>query len=374
MTAALSLSTAQLGWAESASNITVSGIVTLDGERIAGVKVCDYIGACTNTAGDGSYTVEVRPDTSPTAYPYPCLAVYPGNEDQRARFAQVTLNDRSGACTLALTGVVGNSAVKDIALSSFGVDTGRVVDTKGRPIVGASVVGGAYQKTVTDARGRFTTWIGVYRYDDGSLVISAPGYRDAAIYRHSGGVDFGDIVLAPAGEVEKHTLTGAVTNAKGAPVAGAKVCAAGVPCVATNKTGHYFLVLNAPGETREWHVRVTNPGNASWIEQDVKAGWFSNFGRADFTMPRIVTVKPVLVGQAKVGSKLVADAGTWGPAPVKLTYRWYANGKRIAGAKSSTLVLKKAHKGKRITVKVTGTKKGYPTVTRVSAATKKVTR
>lgn len=374
MTAALSLSTAQFGWADASTNITVSGVVTLDGEPVAGVRVCDYIGACTTSATDGSYTVEVLPDTNPMAYPYPCLVVYPGNEDQRTRFAPVTFNERSRACVLAVAGVPGGSVVKDVALTSFAQDTGRIIDQKGRPIVGASVVGGLYQKTVTDARGRFTTRIGVYHYDGGSLVISAPGYRDAYIYHHTGGVDFGDIVMAPTGDAEQFTLTGTVTNAKGVPVAGAYVCEVDMWCAVTNKKGRYFITLDSAAQKGHWHFRVSNPNNTSWVERDLPFTWYSNFGRADYTLPQLSSTKPVIAGEAKVGSTLTADAGVWAPVPVKLTYRWYANGKRIRGAASSVLVLKQAQKGKRITVKVTGTKKGYPTVSRVSVPTKKVAR
>ena len=49
---------------------------------------------------------------------------------------------------------------------------------------------------------------------------------------------------------------------------------------------------------------------------------------------------------------------------MKLAYRWYANGKAISKATASTYTVRKAQKGKRITVRVTGRKTGYPTVSR----------
>lgn len=82
--------------------------------------------------------------------------------------------------------------------------------------------------------------------------------------------------------------------------------------------------------------------------------------------------KPKITGTPKVGKKLTAKPGTWGPGSVAKAYRWYANGKAIPGAKGKTLKLTASHVGKRITVRITGTKAGYATVTKVSAATAKI--
>jgi hypothetical protein len=77
--------------------------------------------------------------------------------------------------------------------------------------------------------------------------------------------------------------------------------------------------------------------------------------------------KPTLKGKAKVGKKLKVVIGSWAKG-VKKTVRWYANGKLIKGAKGKTLKLKGKFKGMRITVRVTGQKAGYQTVTKRSAA------
>ncbi|HEX5086907.1 MAG TPA: hypothetical protein VFV89_03800 [Nocardioides sp.] len=81
--------------------------------------------------------------------------------------------------------------------------------------------------------------------------------------------------------------------------------------------------------------------------------------------------QPKIKGTPKVGKKLTAKAGSWGPGTV-LSYQWYANGKAISGAKSKKLKLKASHAGKRITVRVTGTQAGYEPITKRSAATAKV--
>jgi uncharacterized protein YkwD len=61
--------------------------------------------------------------------------------------------------------------------------------------------------------------------------------------------------------------------------------------------------------------------------------------------------KPTISGATKVGKKLTAKAGSWGPKGVKLTYQWYRAGKTIKKATKSTYTLVKADKGKKITVK-----------------------
>ncbi|WP_353712913.1 carboxypeptidase regulatory-like domain-containing protein [Arthrobacter sp. K5] len=81
---------------------------------------------------------------------------------------------------------------------------------------------------------------------------------------------------------------------------------------------------------------------------------------------------PTIRGTAKVGSILTAVPGTWGPAPVALKYQWKANGVAITGATASTYKPTTTVRGKSLTVTVTGTKTGYTTVAKTSAATVKV--
>ncbi|MCW5950796.1 MAG: carboxypeptidase regulatory-like domain-containing protein [Propionibacteriaceae bacterium] len=84
--------------------------------------------------------------------------------------------------------------------------------------------------------------------------------------------------------------------------------------------------------------------------------------------------KPTISGKAKVGKKLKAKPGSWQPSPVTLKYQWYRSGKKINKATKATYILKSKDRGKKITVKITGSKPGHITVTRVSKATSKVTR
>ncbi|MET8825820.1 hypothetical protein ABZX40_09885 [Streptomyces sp. NPDC004610] len=83
---------------------------------------------------------------------------------------------------------------------------------------------------------------------------------------------------------------------------------------------------------------------------------------------------PVITGTAKVGRTLKAGKGTWSPAPTSYSYQWYANGRAIGGATKSSLVLKSAQRGKKITVKVTAKLTGHKDGSAVSKATKPVVK
>ena len=88
---------------------------------------------------------------------------------------------------------------------------------------------------------------------------------------------------------------------------------------------------------------------------------------------RLVSSVPRIRGTAKVGRLLKVVVGTW-TGGTRLTYAWFANGKRVAKAHGTSLKLRRAMKGKRITVRVTGAKPGYATLTRTSKKTARVHR
>jgi hypothetical protein len=75
----------------------------------------------------------------------------------------------------------------------------------------------------------------------------------------------------------------------------------------------------------------------------------------------ITSVTPKFTGTAKVGATLTAVTGTWKPAATTLTYQWLRTGKAIAGATESTYVLTAADRGKKISLKVTGSADSYST-------------
>jgi hypothetical protein len=80
------------------------------------------------------------------------------------------------------------------------------------------------------------------------------------------------------------------------------------------------------------------------------------------------TPVPTITGTPRVAAQLTAVPGTWDSGS-SLAYQWLANGTAIDGATSATFTPTGAQYGAAITVKVTGTKAGYTTVSRTSAAT-----
>lgn len=101
---------------------------------------------------------------------------------------------------------------------------------------------------------------------------------------------------------------------------------------------------------------------------------YNNLTKASASTARVTTVAtPTVSGIARVGQKLTASPGVWGTS-TKFAYQWYADGVAIEGANASTFVLTVAQDSKAITVRVTGTKSGYATVTRAAAATLRVMR
>jgi hypothetical protein len=135
--------------------------------------------------------------------------------------------------------------------------------------------------------------------------------------------------------------------------------------VISGATASSFVVQPAQlGKTIAVEVTGTAVGYATLVKTSAKT--------AAVTAGTLSAKTPVISGKAKVGSRLAAKAGSWGPSPVTLRYQWYANGKKIAKATKSSYKIAKAYKGKKITVKVTGSKTGYSTVVKASKATKKV--
>ena len=89
-------------------------------------------------------------------------------------------------------------------------------------------------------------------------------------------------------------------------------------------------------------------------------------------VPLLVFAKaatPTIAGKAKVGQKLTATAGTWSPAPTRLTYQWYRGKTAIAGATGSAYTAQPADAGATLSVRVIGASTGYVTATKASKAT-----
>lgn len=88
------------------------------------------------------------------------------------------------------------------------------------------------------------------------------------------------------------------------------------------------------------------------------------------SVPRVLSVpaKVALTGTASVGATLTAGPGSWGPGDVAMSYQWLRDGKAIAGATARTYRLVTSDALADVSVRVTGRKTGYTTVSRTSSA------
>lgn len=125
-------------------------------------------------------------------------------------------------------------------------------------------------------------------------------------------------------------------------------------------------VATAADRGKRLRVRVTGtlPGHTATSIDSARS--------APVAAGALTTTKPRITGQAKVGTRLRAKPGAWGPGKVTTSYRWLRNGKPIATAAAGTYRLRPVDRDKRISVRVTGTKSGYTTVVRASAKTTRV--
>ncbi|WP_166139387.1 hypothetical protein [Nocardioides ochotonae] len=143
--------------------------------------------------------------------------------------------------------------------------------------------------------------------------------------------------------------------------------------------GYQWLRGNQPivGATRASHV-VTAADRGRRLRVRVSgtlAGYTTTVlvsaPTASVAAGTLTSARPKITGRVKVGQRLQAKPGAWGPGTVRFTYRWLRNGKPLA-ATARNYRLRPADRGTRITVRVTGRKAGYVAVTRASAKSVRV--
>lgn len=367
--------------------MTATGVVLLHGKPLAGVRVCGHgwytedgnppDGAtCVLTGIDGSYTVKVAVYEDSLDERHACLAVSPATAAQRDLFAPISFSTHGGAwCLLPLDPKPGAAVTyRNINIKPFSLIKGRVVDSKGRPVVGAVVDSGISTNHRTDRRGQFSVRLGIYYYDDGSISVTAPGFRRAwSRGQWRDGYDLGHIVLVSKNKPAKYSLSGRIVDAEGKPYVGAQVCVVGGGCLskASSQGRYYGLVPN-----KDVLLRVSAPGTGQVIasQSSPQAGWAS-FGEGydyRFRAKRsIVTSVPKIVRTSARSEVLKVRLGAWAPKPVSLTCRWKVESK-VVKRSCSPLKVKASYQGKRIQVVVTGSRTGYPSKTVASRWTARV--
>ena len=253
----------------------------------------------------------------------------------------------------------------------------------------------------------------------GATLTAVPGtWDDGVTFSYQWTVDGTDVggatsptytpVLGDLGEVITVKVTGSKTayvsatreSAATGPVAqGNQVLTptptiTGTPTVAGTLTAHPGTWDDGVTFSYQWTVDGTNVGGATGttygpVAGDVgkvvtvkvtgsKAGYGNVTKESDPTAAVAsgelsATPTPTITGTPKVAQPLTAVPGTW-DGGVTLAYQWTADGANIVGATESTYTPVPGDLGKVVTVKVAGSKPGYVTVTKESAATTVVVR
>ena len=335
------------GWYVTAPSVTTtatddSGVAPTIQVQIGSGSWTTYTGGALTGLAQGSNTVSVRAvdgsNNQSTATP---LTV---KYDTVAPVSTATSNNTARTVTITAT-----DATSGVASTQYSLDGGTTWHTYGSPVtVGDAATTVSYRSTDTAGNVGAT----------GSIVVPAA-------------VPSGDQAL---------TATPTPVIAGTAQVGSALSVSAGTWGPAPVALSYQWLRsgVAVPGATGTTYP-VTPADLGATISVEVtgtKSGYTSVSKVSAVTGPvaagTLATHKPKLKGHAKVGKKLKAKAGSWGPAPVTLTYQWYRSGKKIKGATKATYRLEHADHGKRITVKVTGSEPGYATVMLASKRTAKV--
>lgn len=99
---------------------------------------------------------------------------------------------------------------------------------------------------------------------------------------------------------------------------------------------------------------------------------YPTVSRSSISTPRVMlTGSPTIAGTYAVGSTLTARPGTWSGG-VKLSYRWFVDGKAIGGATGSSHKIASSQGSRKIRVDVTGAKSGYTTAVKPSPTSAKI--
>ncbi|MEH3032706.1 MAG: CHAP domain-containing protein [Aeromicrobium erythreum] len=131
--------------------------------------------------------------------------------------------------------------------------------------------------------------------------------------------------------------------------------------------GNHVAYVERVISSTEILVSESNYGRAfDWRRISKGSGWPDGFIHfADVTLSN--TAKPTVGGTVKVGVAATATPGSWTMTP-SLSYQWLLDGKAVSKATGRTFTPPGTAWGRKLSVKVTAKKSGYPTKTATSAA------
>ena len=213
----------------------------------------------------------------------------------------------------------------------------------------ASATAASYTITAADAGARVSVQVTGTRAGSDSVQVrsepvTVPSQVTGATPVVSGRAVQGQSLSAVAGAWPAGTALGYQWLRNGVPISGAVQAK---------------YVLTAADAGQKITVRVTG----------VLAGYLDAVKTSDPVLVLRVMSAPVpaLSGTVKAGSVLTARPGAWGTG-VAFTVQWLRNGVLIPGAVGSSYRLAAADAGQRVSVRVTGSRAGYASASKASAA------
>ncbi|MFC9845954.1 Tat pathway signal protein [Streptomyces sp. NPDC060223] len=279
-------------------------------------------------------------------------------------FVQCGTEDVTVTAVSPGTGAGGGKVTLSVTGTALGADTTVRLSQSGRTVTAKTESVSADNRTATatlDLTGAATgVWsVSVltrgWEYQHGTFTVTQPELKNTALPKVTGTSAVGVKVTATTGSWSAAPSSYTYQwKANGTAIAGATASSYTIPASLLGKK----LTVTVTAVKSGW-----KSGSATSAAVTVAKG----------AAPK-ATKTPVISGTAKVGKKLTAGKGTWSPAATSYSYQWYANGKTIAGATKSTLVLKSAQAGKKITVKVIAHRTGHKDGSALSKATKAVAR
>ncbi|MDM7832347.1 putative Ig domain-containing protein [Cellulomonas edaphi] len=261
--------------------------------------------------------------------------------------ATPTLNDTTPVVGDVLTASPGTWGPGPVALSYQWLADGRpIADQNGTTLtVTADLVGAVLSVRVTGTKAQYesASEVSVSTLAVRSAVsVTGPGTQRLTV-----GTPAGPAVVGATGGVAPYSyaVTGGALPA-GLALDPATGEIAGTPTTAAGASTVTVTVADAGGRTASATFSV-----------EVARGTLTT------TRPTLSDSTPV------VGDALTVTAGSWGPAPVSLSYEWLADGHALAGRTGATLTVTSDLVGAVLSARVTGTKAQYETASLTSLGT-----
>jgi hypothetical protein len=387
------------------SGATISGSVRDASNHAVAIKYAqvyayssagEYL-ASTNADRLGNYTLDFVPSGSVTLQfiPWDSYGTQWWNNKSSLETATFFTVANGGSYTGKDAYLVGESTISGSVTNALGEDLDNVYVGSWK-LVGSSYVEG--RSVATDGEGNYTLpglTSGTYKigfFDVGTGVSFAAGNGNEYVNEFwdnksslssattitvgsASHVTGKDALLSLIGALADFTAT-PVPTITGTAILGQKLTAVpGTWSPATVTLGYQWLRDGEPiaGATSSTYTLVADDFGAT-IRVSVtgtKSGYTTvtkTSEPTDIVTGAVTGTTPTISGTGTVGQTLTAIAGAWGPDGVELSYQWKRAGIAIEGATEPEYTLTGDDAGTSITVTVTGTKDGYTTLAKTSAA------